>query len=108
MHECKYPHIKCVKHMPQELDRLPSIEILGLCLRSSLFMKMINMIAVLMFSEKQTALQIVMIKIKQENEEVIYIKVPDTFHHNGHYVLGISMIILNLLNDSKLNVFHKK
>jgi len=53
--------------MPWELDRCPSTEILGLYLHSSSFMKKINMIAVLMFSEKQTALQILTIKIKQEN-----------------------------------------
>jgi len=37
---------------------------------------------------------------------VFYIKVPDTYHRNGHYVLGFS--IINLLNDSEINLFYIK
>lgn len=40
----------------------------------------------------------VTMKIKQANEKVIYIKLKDTYH-NDHNILGISIIILNLLND---------
>ena len=77
------PHTMCKAHMPQDLGSSPSTELLGLYLHSTSFIKKYD-IALLMFSEKQTALQIVTIKLKQENEKVFYIKVPDTCHCNGH------------------------